>query len=262
MTSPNTVTPNPLPSVPNPTPMNPVMPAPAPIPMAPASLPPNFPPTPPKKKSNIFLIFFLVITLTLVIGVLLGYYLSSTNSIPDIDIPGVTQTPEASPTVTLEEPTTTPDVNNLVTPTPIVLSKAYEATVLPWKYSFNYPSDWTESEISKQDTRLTMSFAKDHTGCASGEVICSLVFAVNVAAEMQDPTVSTTLSSESIVIQNEGPVTITLYQYISNGHHFYMIPIRNGWIMANVAAGKDEEAGTLFRQILASFISEESPNAL
>lgn len=264
MTAPNPVTPNPLPSASNP--MNPVMPAASSIPTVPAPLPANLPVIPPKKKSNFFLIFFLVITFTLVIGILVGYYLSSTNSIPDINIPGVTQTPEASPTVTMEEPTTTPQnvdiTNNPVSPTPLVLGKTYETTVLPWDYSFDYPSNWTANEISKQGSSLTMSFAQDHTGCATGEVICSLVFAINVAAEMHDPSVSTVLNTESIVIQNEGPVTITLYQYISNGNRFYMIPIRNGWIMANVASGKDDEAGTLFKQILASFISEESGDAM
>jgi len=201
-----------------------------------------------------------------VIGVLLGYYLSSTNSIPDIDIPGVTQTPEVSPTVTIEEPTTTPDnldiTNNPVSPTPLVLGKTFETTVLPWDYSFNYPSDWTMNDISGQTTSLTILFAKDHSGCAQEEVICTMVFAINVPAEIVDSAVATPISSEDIVIQNEGPVRVTLYQHVSNGNHFYMIPIRNGWILAHVALGKDEEAGTLFKQILASFISEESPDAL
>lgn len=263
MISPNPLTPNPVPTnpvVPNPVNTNPlpVMPSPV-IPTA----TPNVPVTPPRRKSNIFLIFFLVIVLTLVIGILAGYYLSSTNTIPDINIPGVTQTPEVTPTVTIEDPTPSVDPNNpTATPGPIELSKNYETTVLPWEYSFKYPSTWTSNQISTQAGSLSISFAKDHTGCAQGEVICSLVFAVNVAAEMVDSAVATPLSTEEIVIQNEGPVRITLYQYVNNGNHFYMIPIRNGWIMANVASGKDDEAGVLFKQILGSYISEESPDAL
>lgn len=257
MISPNPITPNPLPT-------NSVTPGPVTLPMNPVITPtPNVPVTTPKRKSNVFLIFFLVIVLTLVIGILVGYYLSSTNTIPDINIPSITQTPEVTPTVTVGDPTPSFNANNPVTatPEPIELSKSYKTTVLPWEYSFKYPSNWTSNEISNQTGSLTMSFAKDHTGCAQGESICSIVFAVNVAAEMIDSAVATPISTEEIVIQNEGPVRITLYQYVSNGNHFYMIPIRNGWIMANVASGRDDEAGALFKQILGSYISEESPDA-
>jgi cytoskeletal protein RodZ len=263
---------NPNPVMPNPTPVMP-----NPVVSTPTALNPNMampdstqqsatPLTPEPKKSNFFLIFVIVVVLTLVIGIAVGYYLSSTNNIPDNLIPGATQTPE--PTTNMEEPTATPEASNNseVSPTPtsdtVQLSKSYSTTVLPWDYSFNYPSTWTPEEISNQTGSLTISFAKDHTGCASAEVICSMVFAVNVSAEMIDPAVATQLSSEAIVLQNEGPATLTLYQNVSNGSHFYMVPIRNGWVLANVASGQDEAAATLFRQILASYVSEESADAM
>lgn len=170
-------------------------------------------------------------------------------------IPSQTVSPEASPT-------SQPIVTSSATAAAKVLSKVYTETVLPWVYTIKYPSDWNIDESIKDNNKLTKVFAKKIGQCAQEEALCSVVLSVGYPAEMVDSSYSTELKSETVVLENEGEKELKTYKYNSSGAHYIFIDIRNGWIMANITPGKDSEASILFKQILNTYSSDESPDAM
>ena len=180
---------------------------------------------------------------------------TSTITVSDTVNPSITATTNTTQT-------STPTNVSQSSPTPAIVSlgKTFSEEVLPNIYSFKYPTNWSEQVRIPAQNKLSVTLGtnSDVTVCANNQVICGIVFNINYPAEMVDESVSTFIRTENINLYRDGTVRLDTYKYNSNNRYYMLVSFSTGYFQAYFSEGKDTEAATMFKQILATFLYDES----